>query len=346
MARAYDRFVGRGEAAVTIPAMDGALRPHGALDAAAVLLAAPAPDNLALDGASVLFSSGTALWRIAPGGGGEIVAQHGAVIAALATAPGGGLAVATEDGRVVLPDGPAVEIACPTALAFAGAALLVAQGSARHPPGAWKRDLMEHGRSGAIWRVPLAGGPPALLADGLAWPYGLLVQGDTVLVSESWRHRVLRLPLSGGKPAPVVQDLPGYPARLAPAPGGGAWLAVFAPRSQLIEFVLREPGYRARMMEEVDLDHWIAPALSSGHSFLEPLQGGAVKQMGILKPWAPARSYGLAIRLDDQLEPQESLHSRADGRRHGIASVLQRGGELLAASRGGDVILSVRAGRG
>jgi hypothetical protein len=136
-------------------------------------------------------------------------------------------------------------------------------------------------------------------------------------------------------------DLPGYPARLAAASDGGAWLAVFAPRSQLIEFVLREDGYRRRMVSEIDPDYWIAPALANGRSFLEPIQGGALKQMGVLKPWAPSRTYGLIIKLDDHFEPVLSLHSRADGTRHGTTSMLEHLQTLFVASKGGDVVLSI-----
>ena len=53
---------------------------------------------------------------------------------------------------------------------------------------------------------------------------------------------------------------PAYPGRIAPA-ADGYWLALFAPRSQLVEFVLREPAYRKRMMAEVPQPFWIAPTL-------------------------------------------------------------------------------------
>ena len=38
----------------------------------------------------------------------------------------------------------------------------------------------------------------------------------------------------------MVSKLPGYPARIHPAADGGAWLALFAPRNRLIEFILLE----------------------------------------------------------------------------------------------------------
>jgi hypothetical protein len=71
------------------------------------------------------------------------------------------------------------------------------------------------------------------------------------------------------------------------------------------------------------------------------MQVGELKQLGILKPWAPARSYGLVVRLDGEQEPQSSLHSRADGRRHGITSCVEIGSRLLATSKGGDAIVSI-----
>jgi hypothetical protein len=140
---------------------------------------------------------------------------------------------------------------------------------------------------------------------------------------------------------PVISDLPGYPAGVSPSGAGGFWLALFAPRSPLIELVLREPAYRKAMMQEVDPAYWIAPALRSGQSFLEPMQGGALKQMGVLKPWAPTRSYGMAVELSDGFTPIQSLHSRAGGKRHGITSVLECDGELWLTSKGGDEVIRI-----
>lgn len=63
--------------------------------------------------------------------------------------------------------------------------------------------------------------------------------------------------------------------------------------------------------------------------------------MGVHKPWSPSRSYGLAVRLDEKMQPLFSLHSRADGTRHGVCSVLEDCGRLLVAARGGDCILDI-----
>jgi hypothetical protein len=165
--------------------------------------------------------------------------------------------------------------------------------------------------------------------------------GRGLAVAESWRHRLVGIPAHGGGVTPILGKLPGYPARPGPAADGGAWLALFAPRNRLIEFILLEDAYRADMMREVPRECWIAPALASETSFLEPLQCGGVKTMGIHKPWSPSRSYGLVVKLDADLQPIASFHSRANGTRHGVTSVAEIAGRVLAASKGGDIILDI-----
>jgi hypothetical protein len=162
-------------------------------------------------------------------------------------------------------------------------------------------------------------------------------------VSESWRHRLLGFDLAGRKSAAeiILEDLPGYPGRLSEGSDGSAWLAVFAPRSQLIEFALRERPYCLRMLREIPKEYWIAPTLRSGRSFREPMQGGAVRVHGIYKPWAPTRSYGLAVQLDADLLPVRSFHSRADGSRHGIVSICEWQDRIVFASRGDGLLCTL-----
>jgi hypothetical protein len=95
------------------------------------------------------------------------------------------------------------------------------------------------------------------------------------------------------------------------------------------------------MIDQVPPAYWIAPALASNRSFLEPLQCGGIRTMGIHKPWSPTRSYGLVVRLDRDMQPQFSLHSRANGTRHGICSVAEQDDRLFVASKGGDCVLAL-----
>jgi hypothetical protein len=342
---AMDRWLGRGKASITTPPLDGAFRPNDALDAAAVVLETPAPDCLAVTSLGLLVSSGRALLRVdkptqAP------AASFDVDISALAGLPDGGAAVALADGRIVFLGGeregktvePDPQTSCVTALApAADGALLIANGSADNAPAEWKRDLMQKNASGSVWRLDPESGARTRLAGGFAFPNGLLEERDAILVSESWRAALTRI-APGGRKLPALEDLPAYPGRLSRGADGAIWLALFAPRSQLVEFVLSEDGYRRRMIETVDPEFWVAPCLRTTRSPFEPTQQGGVKQLGVLKPWSPSRSYGLVARLDAALRPVASFHSRANGRRHGVTSCLTHDGRLYSAAKGDGVV--------
>lgn len=347
-----DAFLGRGEHAVTVPTMDGALQPNQVLDAARSAHCIPQPDNLTVHGDRLYVTSGNSLYRWNPDTVAcELLNTFDATITSMVSLDGETVLVGLDDGRLQFFGGTssgreigkigAYRAQCPTAiLKIDGDRVVVAEGSARHRCSEWRHDLMAGERSGSVWLLDLKNSSARCLASGFAYPNGLARgSADSIVVSESWRHRLVSVPLEGGSLAVLVADLPGYPGRMTPAHGGGHWLCVFAPRSQLVEFVLREPKFLRRMVAEVPEGYWVAPALSSGRDFKEPLQGGAIKSMGILKPWAPTRSYGLVVHLDASLAPASSLHSRADGRRHGITSAVEWCGELWMASRGGDEIV-------
>lgn len=351
----WDRFLDpfRGKA-VTIPPLDGALTPNRALDEADLVFRSAAAEDLAAVGGDVLVADGAAVWRV----GGGVIARFPAPVAALAAQADGGFAAALADGSVeirggrfdgrrIAPPAGAPPFG-PTAMAALGdGELVLCRGAADRPPADWQIDLMDRGAGGSVVRLDLETGAETVLAAGLGWPAGVLVEADrSIVVAEAWRHRLVRISPDGrGRVSPVLEDLPGYPGRMTRAADGGAWLALFAPRNRLVELVLQEDGFRRAMMAEVPRAAWIAPALSSGATFLEPLQNGGVIVMGIRKPWAPTRSYGLAVRLDAAHRPVRSLHSRADGGRHGVTAVVETGGTVHVLARGGGAVLRTEAGR-
>ena len=281
-----DRLLGRGSAAITVPVMDGMLKPNRRLDQAEVLAELPGIDDIASDGHTVWASAGKVLWRL-DGAQFSEVRRFDAEISAIAVSRRGRLAVALGGAQIRLLDADGAypitlealagqPLHCVNALAWDGEeALLFTDGSRQHGPAQWSRDLMTLGRSGRAGRWSLPAGQAELLAQGLAYAYGVLPAAHGALVAESWRHRVLLRSTSSNTSGsePLLAELPGYPSRMAPAADGGFWLACFVCRTQLVEFVLRESAYRQRMVAEIAPEHWIAPALSSGHSFLEPLQG-------------------------------------------------------------------------
>jgi len=355
--RGIDRFVGgRGEFSITVPMMDGALKPNDRLERATLVATLDGADNAVLQGRRLLASSGGRIVEIAPDGNTGTYAAYDAPVTCLAASERGALAIGLDgvgvrisggahDGRLVdrTASGP---LRCPTSAAFLDEdTLAVSNGSARFPASQWRHDLLHHGRSGSVSRIDLATGASRDLATGLGFPSGLCLRagaGTALLVSEAWRHRVIELPLdTPSAPREALAALPAYPGRICTSPSGGYWLACFSVRSQLQEFVLREDRFRRQMIAEIDPAFWIAPALSSGKSFKEPLQAGGVIRLGIHKPWAPTRSYGLLVRLDEAFQPLWSAHSRADGARHGITSVVEAAGRLVATSKGKGEIVAI-----
>lgn len=338
------RFLGRGDAAVTVPPLDGGLKPNNLLEELPGGVAAAAPDAVADWRGEVIWSEGR---RLMTGQGAEL-AVFGSEITALATSAER-IAVATGEGVRLLDEtlqdvtpGLREAPAHVTALAFdADGALFYASGSETCAPQDWRRDLMEMNRSGRVGRIDLSTGEARTLARGLRYPSGLAVcGGGKVAVSEAWGAQIIELDAQGGRQV-LLDEIPGYPGRISARSGGGFWLCIFAPRSPLFEFVLREPAYRKAMLRDLDPEHWVAPKYASGGNFHEPMQGGALKQMGILKPWAPTLSYGLVVALDEDFVPQASYHSRAGGRRHGITGVAEIGGRLILAGRGCNEILTI-----
>jgi hypothetical protein len=346
--RSLDNFLGRGEAAVTVPVMDGPLKPNQLLEAAARVHAAAEIDNLARTPDGIVFTSGSTLGAI-PGGD---VTRLPSAVSCIAADADGALAIGIDDGGIIIRGGrhdgrrfeqlDGKKLNCPTAALFLDAdTVIVTNGSAEHRPSQWRRDLMMLGKSGTVWRLDLARGTSQLLASGLAWPCGVAPAADgRLFVSESWRHHVLLIDAAkAGRPELALTDPPAYPGRIVPAANGGYWLTFFSVRNQLVEFILREKKYRLRMIEEVPEPFWMAPALASLGKFEEPLQGSGLKQMGILKPWAATRSYGLVVRCDNAMQPMFSYHSRADGVIHGVTSVCEDRADLLVAAKGPGVLV-------
>jgi Strictosidine synthase len=344
-----NRILGRGEATITVPSFDGALKPNQALELAPTLLECEAAEDLATDGNLLLIADGTRLLRLDDSGATTIRAFE-RPISALAILPAGGLAVALGGTEVRVFDNITVDspsavfndgLHAVNALAPAPDGTLIAtDGSSTRGVGDWARDLMELGKTGRVLRLDPKTRTATQLAGGLGYAFGAVASGGAVLVSESWRHRLVSI-APGGTSKVVLQHLPCYPSRLVPAADGGFWLTAFTARTQLVEFVLREPAYRRRMIAEIDPAYWVVPRLSSGNSFKEPLQGAHIKTMGVMKPWAPPRSYGLVIRLGADGLPRYSLHSRADGVNHGIVAAVAFGGDLVMIAKGPGRILKL-----
>lgn len=350
--RGWASFRGFDLTGSTVPPMDGPLRPNSDLDAAPMLIELDEVDNLVATTEGAVCSVGERILKLAATDGGLQIAatRHMAGRVTAMAAAADRLAIAVEGAGILLQSGGdepralaagSFNVGCVTAMSFAGPdTLYLAVGSTRHGASDWKRDLMTRSATGEVWRIDIASGGATRLAEGLAFPSGIFASGGRVFVSEAWRHRVVAYGGKGAAAEVVLGALPAYPGRIAAA-SGGFWLAMFAPRNPLVEFVLKEDAYRDRMVATIDPAYWIAPSLVTGRSFLEPIQGGARKKLNRLKPWSPAWSTGLVVRCDGAMQMLRSHHSRADGHVHGVTSLCEIGGRLLVGAKGSGKIVAI-----
>lgn len=363
--RAYANFRGFDLTHSAVPPMEGPLRPNTMLDEIPVSLALEGIDNLVPFGGAMVCTSGKRLISLACGAGATGLGpaltvtntvEYPSEIACLASDGEGALAIGLDGTGMIIRggrhDGRRIDhlgghaFSCPTSAIFVDPdTLAVTNGSSSFRAADWKKDLMSQGQTGSVWLVDLAatGTAPAatLLAAGLAYPAGIALKHDGgFFVSEAWRHRIVSISRAGGAVTIVLEDLPAYPGRIDRAGNGGYWLALFAPRNPMVEFVLQEAEYRQRMMETIEPEYWIAPNLAPSKSYLQPIQGGARKMLNRLKPWSPSWSYGLICQCDSAMKPRRSLHSRADGHVHGITTACEWGGTLFIGAKGSGVIVA------
>ncbi len=345
-----------------IPAMDGAFSPNDRLDTATPIgdplpgadAVAEAPDG------AICVSAGRKVWRLS-GAGYEnraVLAEFDGDVGGLAFHPDGrllactgrGLAAVEPGGRTnFLAEAQGEPLRCLTAVAAApDGSIFASDGSPHHQANDWGIDLMEHNCLGRIVACGPALESPRVLLRGLNYPGGLAVATDGHLwFTESFAHRVSRALISSpgtiAAPQIVIRNMPGYPSRLGRSADGGFWLSLFAVRTHLIEFVLREDEFREEMMRTIAPAYWIAPALATSGDCLEPMQTGGIKALGIQKPWAPPRSYGLVARLDAHGEVEETLHSRVGGRYHGITAAVETAQGTVIVSKGSGRVLLLKA---
>jgi hypothetical protein len=115
-------------------------------------------------------------------------------------------------------------------------------------------------------------------------------------------------------------------------------------RNRATELILEHDDVRSEMVSRTEPESWLVPCLAIENLYRTPLQVGAIRVLGEIKPWAPTRTYGLAFRVNAEGRVLESAHSRADGRMHGVTAVLEREpGSVVVACRGAGNVLMLGA---
>jgi sugar lactone lactonase YvrE len=347
----------------TIPVMDGNLSPNDALERCEeVAKFDDQIDDIAFDHSGAMYVSvGHTVQRasaVTPesfelftsftnNAGGLAMHPDGRLLVCVS---GEGVAAVAKDGNISwLKEADGKPIHCATAVtAAADGSIFITEGSGQHVPEDWVLDLMEKNSSGRLIRCADDLSKAMTIRSNLAWPHGCMMSADesSVLYTESWAHTLSSCDRDGGGVKKIVANMPGYPARLSADPDGTIWLSLFAVRTHLVELVLDDKNFREEMMTKIEPRYWISPAMRATGSYLEPLQGGGVKKLGIVKAWAPPRAYGLVMRIDAQGEIQESLHSRVGGGCHGVTSVRRQGDKLYVISKGHQRLMSQFRGAG
>jgi hypothetical protein len=333
-----------------IPVMDGNLSPNDALEKCdEVAHFDEQIDDIAFDQSGAMYLSvGHTVQRASAATpenfelfasfptntGGLAVHPDGRILVCVA---GDGVAAVSPDGNIAwLKEVDGKPVHCPTSVTTApDGTIFVTEGSQQHQLEDWVIDLMEKNSSGRLIRCNADLSGAMTLRGNLAWPAGCLLTTDNNLIyTESWTHTLNCCDTSGGNVRKLIQNLPGYPAKVSANPDGSLWLSLFAVRTHLVELVLDDDKFRQEMMSRIEPRYWISPALRATGSYLEPLQGGGIKKLGIVKAWAPPRAYGLVLLLNQAGDIQESLHSRVGGGCHGVTSALEHGGNLYIVSKG------------
>lgn len=325
--------------------LEGVLGPNRRLDEAAGL-SVRAPNALCVGDGRLLFSSGAtvqvlekwdrpaSLWR-----------GYERQVTALCHGADGRIAAGLEGGALIVCDAMGVE-----ADGWSSSIALKSIVDCMFLPNG-KLVVVDNGYSGqqnylsaAPWDESGAGqviemtrgGETRVLARNLRCPMGLALGRDSeLIVTEMEGARIVNL--NGGV---LRTGFPGYLGRLHQT-SNGYLLACLGRRDPLIEFLKSERDFVAEMKASIAPELWIGPRANAEFSHDFPIELGATRLFGEIKPWAPSFSYGLVIELDNALTPIGSAHSRADGQRHFVTDAVEWNGEVIAASGASNELLNL-----
>ncbi|MBX5088274.1 hypothetical protein [Rhizobium lentis] len=331
------------------PAMplEGVLGPNSLLDEAPSF-SIEKPDALAVaaDGC-LLISTGPSVWSL--GRWGEEPRQRFSLscrVTALAASPGGQIAVGLETGEVhvydMAQDQPAWTVPAPSGNSPAADCiflredkLAVVRSGYASVHDALARSPWETAQGGAVTGHS-RNGMTRVMAGGLACPMGICRddRGD-LIITEMVTACVI-------EPSGRVRGtgFPAYIGRIRKTQKGYL-LACLSRRDPLIEFLRTEQDFVKDMKKIIDPRHWISPRTTPEFSHEFPIELGATRLFGEIKPWAPSFSYGLLVKLDKDLMPQGSAQSRANGRQHAISDAIVWNGDIIAVSQASGEILNL-----
>jgi sugar lactone lactonase YvrE len=109
--------------------------------------------------------------------------------------------------------------------------------------------VLESGAYGRLVRYDIGSGECSVVLSGLYFANGVAVSPDEtyVLVNETWRYRTKRVYVRGPRQGVVetwAENLPGFPDGISTGADGIYWLAIFAPRNEIVDNASTKPWLR------------------------------------------------------------------------------------------------------
>jgi sugar lactone lactonase YvrE len=160
--------------------------------------------------------------------------------------------------------------------------------------------IIEHGGDGRLLRYDFQTGKTSVLLDKLEFANGVTLGPDDayVLVNETGAYRISRYWLSGPKAGThdlFIDNLPGLPDNLAFNGSNRFWVALYAPRSALLDGTAGHPWVRKMIVRALTV--LPKPVEKRGFVLGLDLQGKVIANLqdassGNYSPITTAREYG------------------------------------------------------
>ncbi|WP_203293817.1 SMP-30/gluconolactonase/LRE family protein [Maricaulis parjimensis] len=146
------------------------------------------------------------------------------------------------------------------------------------------REMLENRPTGSIYAWNPALDQTVLVRDQLHYPNGIVMApgGDSLLFSETFRHRIMRLWLHGpdaGMMEVVASNLPGYPDSLTLDPQGRLVVSMLTTRDPALRTLHRHPALASLYTK---LPAWLRPNLRPAEGFilvLDPRTGAMLDSL-------------------------------------------------------------------
>ena len=132
------------------------------------------------------------------------------------------------------------------------------------------REMLENRPTGSVYAWNPHMEQTILLRDRLYYPNGITLapDGQSLLIAETFRHRIVRLQLTGPRAGDLdvlAENLPGYPDSLTLDPQGRLVISMPTTRDPALRLLHRHPALAELYTK---LPSWLRPNLGSADGFL------------------------------------------------------------------------------